>query len=42
MSVSDNQTELLQIVYNDASIRLTTGQILYSYLKSNGETGYIL
>ncbi len=32
----------LQDRYNDASLGLTTGQKLYRYLKSNGETGYTL
>ena len=42
MSFNDKQIELLQNLYNDASLGLTTGQKLYSYLKSNGETGYTL
>ena len=42
MSFSDKQIELLQNLYNDASLGLTTGQKLYNYLKSNGETGYTL
>ena len=42
MSFNDKQIELLQNLYNDASFGLTTGQKLYSYLKSNGETGYTL
>ena len=42
MSFSDEQIELLQNLYNDASLALTTGTKLYDYLKSNGETGYTL
>ena len=42
MSFSDKQIELLQNLYNDASLGLTTGQKLYNYLKSNGETVYTL
>ena len=42
MSFSDKQIDLLQNLYNDASFGLTTGQKLYNYLKSNGETGYTL
>jgi hypothetical protein len=42
MSFNDNQIQLLQNLYNDASLGLTTGQKLYSHLKSNGETGYTL
>ena len=42
MSLNDNQIQLLQNLYNDASLGLTTGQKLYSHLKSNGETGYTL
>ena len=42
MSFNDKQIELLQNLYNDASLGLTTGQKIYSYLKSNGETGYTL
>ena len=42
MSFSDKQIELLQNLYNDASLGLTTAQKLYHYLKSNGETGYTL
>ena len=42
MSFSDKQIELLQNLYNDASLGLTTGQKFYNYLKSNGETGYTL
>jgi len=42
MSFNDKQIELLQNLYNDASLGLITGQKLYSYLKSNGETGYTL
>ncbi len=42
MSFNDNQIQLLQNLYNDVSLGLTTAQKLYSYLKSNGETGYTL
>ena len=42
MSLNDTQIQLLQNLYNDASLGLTTGQKLYNYLKSNGETGYTL
>ena len=42
MSFNDTQIQLLQNLYNDASLGLTTGQKLYSHLKSNGETGYTL
>ncbi len=42
MSFSDKQIELLQNLYNDNSLGLTTGTKLYNYLKSNGETGYTL
>ena len=42
MSFNDTQIQLLQNLYNDASLGLTTGQKSYSHLKSNGETGYIL
>ena len=42
MSFNDTQIQLLQNLYNDASLGLTTGQKLYSYLKSNDETGYTL
>jgi hypothetical protein len=42
MSFSDKQIDLLQNLYNDASLGLTTGQKLYNYLKSNGEIGYTL
>ena len=34
MSFNDKQIELLQNLYNDASLGLTTSQKLYSYLKS--------
>ena len=37
MSFNDTQIQLLQNLYNDASLGLTTGQKLYSHLKSNGE-----
>ena len=42
MSFNDNQIQLLQNLYSDSSLGLTTAQKLYSYLKSNGETGYTL
>jgi hypothetical protein len=42
MSFSDKQIELLQNLYNDAFLGLTTGQKLYNDLKSNGEAGYTL
>ena len=42
MSFNDKQIELLQNLYNDASLGLTTSQKLYGYLKPNGETGYTL
>ncbi len=42
MSLNDNQIQLLQNLYNDASLGLTTDKKLYDYLKSNGETGYTL
>ena len=42
MSFSEKQIEHLQNLYNDASLGLTTGQKLYDYLKSKGETGFTL
>ena len=42
MSFNDTQIQLLQNLYNDASLGLTTGQKLYSHLKAKGETGYTL
>ncbi len=43
MSLNDTQIQLLQNLYNDASLGLTTEKkSLYDYLKSNGETGYTL
>jgi hypothetical protein len=42
MSFNDTQIQLLQNLYNDASLGLTTGQKLYNHLKANGETGYTL
>jgi hypothetical protein len=42
MSLNDTQIQRLQNLYNDESLGLTTGQKLYNYLKSNGETGYTL
>ena len=42
MSLNDTQIQLLQNLYNDASLGLTTEKKLYDYLKSNGETDYTL
>ena len=42
MSLNDTQIQLLQNLYNDASLGLTTSQKLYNHLKANGETGYTL
>ena len=42
MSFNDTQIQLLQNLYNDASLGLTTGQKLYSHLKAKGEIGYTL
>jgi len=42
MSLNDNQIQLLQKIYNDESLGLTTEKKLYDYLKSNGEIGYTL
>ena len=42
MSLNDNQIQLLQNLYNDESLGLTTNKKLYDYLKSKGETGYTL
>ena len=42
MSLNDTQIQLLQNLYNDESLGLTTEKKLYDYLKSNGETGYTL
>jgi len=42
MSFNDTQIQLLQNLYNDASLGLTTGQKLYNHLKAKGETGYTL
>ena len=42
MSLNDNQIQLLQNLYNDASLGLTTEKKLYAHLKSNGETVYTL
>ena len=42
MSLNDTQIQLLQNLYNDASLGLTTEKNLYDYLKSIGETGYTL
>ena len=37
MSLNDTQIQLLQNLYNDAPLGLTTEKKLYDYLKSNGE-----
>ncbi len=42
MTMPEKEITKLQDLYNDASLGLTTGKKLYSYLKSNGETGYTL
>ena len=42
MSLTDKDIELLQKLYYDASLGLTTGKKLYDYLKSNGKSGYTL
>ncbi len=42
MSFNDIQIELLQNLYNNASLGLTTAQNYNKKLKSNGETGYTL
>ncbi len=42
MSLNDTQIQLLQNLYNDASLGLKTEKKLYDYLKSNGEKGYTL
>jgi hypothetical protein len=42
MLFNDTQIELLQNLYNDASLRFITDQKLYKHSKSNGETGYAL
>ena len=42
MSLNDNQIQLLQKIYNDESLGLTTEKKLYDYFKSNGEIGYTL
>ncbi len=39
MSFSEKQIELLQNLYDDASLGLTKGQKLYNHLKSDSETG---
>jgi hypothetical protein len=41
MSLNDNQTQLFQNLYNDASLGLRTEK-KYDYSKSNSETGHIL
>ena len=40
MSLNDNQIQLLQNLYHDAFLGLTTDKKLYDYLKTNGKTGY--
>ena len=40
MSLTDNDIVLLQKLYYDASLGLTTGKKIYDYLKSNGKSGY--
>ena len=40
MSLTDKDIELLQKLYYDASLGLTTGKKIYDYLKSNGKSGY--
>ena len=42
MSLNDKQIELLQNLYNDASLGLTTGKKLYNHLKLINEPGYTL
>ncbi len=42
MSLNDSQIQLLQYIYNNESLGLTTEKKLYDYLKSKGETGYTL
>jgi hypothetical protein len=42
MSFNDYQIQLLQNLYNDASLDLATGYKLYDHLKINCETGYQL
>ena len=42
MSLNDKQIELLQNLYNDASLGLTTGKKLYKHLKLINEPGYTL
>jgi hypothetical protein len=42
MSFNDIQIQLLQNLYNNESLGLTTETKLYDYLKSKGETGYTL
>jgi hypothetical protein len=38
MTLNDNHIQLLQSLYNDASLGITTEKN-YDYLKANGETG---
>ncbi len=42
MSLNDIQIQLLQNLYDNESLGLTTEKKLYDYLKSKGETGYTL
>jgi hypothetical protein len=42
MSLNDIQIQLLQNLYRNESLGLTTEKKLYDYLKSIGETGYTL
>ncbi len=42
MSLNDIQIQLLQNLYKNESLGLTTEKKLYYYLKSIGETGYTL
>ena len=39
MSLNDTQIQLLQNLYNDESLELTTEKKLYDYLQTNVETG---
>ena len=42
MSLNEKQIELLENLYNDASLGLTTGKKLYDHLKLINEPGYPL
>ncbi len=42
MSFNATQIQLLQNLYNDEFLGLTTGQKLYSHLKAKDETRYTL